>query len=76
MTMFPGLTHVVAIKIDDVRHLVDRDDPTYSPTLCGLPAGYDFVLNRSGAGRLPLCQACDAEDLRREPKRNLRFIDR
>lgn len=74
--MFSDLTHVVRVKIDGIRHLVDLrpDDHEYARTLCGLPSSRELVKNRSGAGKLPLCQACDAADLAREPRRDRRML--
>ena len=74
MTMFPQLTHVVAVPLSGERHLVDHKSLTL--TLCGLPVSEDLLRHRSGAGRLPLCTPCDAEDKRRCPDRYLRIIDR
>jgi hypothetical protein len=74
--MFPDLTHVTHVKIDGIRHLVDLrpDDQEYARTLCGLPSSRELVKNRSGAGKLPLCPACDAADAAREPHRGSRML--
>ena len=74
--MFPDLTHVIQVKIDGIRHLVDLrpDDREYAHTLCGLPSSPELVKNRSGAGKLPLCLACDAADAAREPNRGRRML--
>jgi len=79
--LFPDtLTHVMPALVAGGHHLVPQADakyhPTYERTLCGLAAGPSAAAAWAQARRLPLCQACDQEDLRQCPQRSARMLDR